>query len=197
MKEKNGANKVGINPWEGKNHPRGAAGKPSWNSGLTKDTDARVAKNGNKVSDYYAKAGGSFTGKKHSKETRRKMSKQKAALYATGWEPICGRCKKYEYISPIAGTIKVDGTWELKVAYYLDSLGVSWVRNKTRFQYVRPDGRTATYQPDFYVETWKSYLEIKGYETELDRAKWSQFNEPLLVWKKKEIQNLGNVSTGC
>jgi hypothetical protein len=33
-------------------------------------------------------------------------------------------------------------------------------------------------------------VEVKGYETEKDRAKWKQFPFKLLVVKKQEIQDL-------
>lgn len=123
-------------------------------------------------------------------EKRRKISEHIKMRYASGWEPTCGRCKKYNYYSPIAGEIKVDGTWELKVARYLDTINVSWQRNKKRFDYIRPNGVKSTYQPDFYIKDWNCYIEVKGYETDLDRAKWSQFPEKLQVWRKKEINNL-------
>jgi hypothetical protein len=32
---------------------------------------------------------------------------------------------------------------------------------------------------------------VKGYETDLDRLKWSQFTEKLIVWKKDELFKLG------
>lgn len=137
---------------------------------------------------------GTFKGKTHSVETKLIMCQQKNALYQSGWEPTCGRCKKYDYESSIAGKIKVDGTWELKVAKYLDFIGVEWNRNKKRFSYLKKDGRLSTYQPDFYIKTWGTFLEVKGYETELDKLKWSQFKEPLIIWKRKEIENLENVS---
>lgn len=115
------------------------------------------------------------------------MSLKKKELYASGWEPTCGRCKKYDYVSPIAGVIKVDGTWELATAQYLDSLNVIWSRNKKRFDYIKPNGIPSTYQPDFYVEDWKCYIEVKGYERDLDKAKWSQFPDKLIIWKKDKI----------
>lgn len=123
-------------------------------------------------------------------EKKRKISESIKLRYASGWEPTCGRCKKYDYESPIAGKIKVDGTWELKVAKHLDELNVHWIRNKKRFDYIKPDGSKSTYQPDFYVKDWDIYLEIKGYETELDRAKWKQFPEKLQVWYKDKIDKL-------
>ena len=125
-----------------------------------------------------------------------KLSNILKARYANGWESTAGRCKKYNYNSPIAGIVSLDGTWEIIAATYLDSLGVEWVRNKERFNYVRPDGKDATYQPDFYVATWDMYIEVKGYETVLDRAKWSQFPHTIQVWKRDKIEECGRLTVG-
>lgn len=151
---------LGKTPWN--------RGLPAWNRGLP----------------------GTFTGKTHSDETKQKMSESKNELYASGWECKAGRCPKYDYSSPIAGEIKVDGSWELIFCKYADAAGLTWRRNKTRFTYIKPDGKSSTYQPDFYVDDWKSYVEVKGYETELDKAKWSQFVEQLRILRKKEISEL-------
>ena len=113
--------------------------------------------------------------------------------YEAGWMPKAGRCKKITYESPIAGIVLVDGTWELAVAKWLDSKGYAWRRNTTRFPYINLKGTLSHYTPDFFVEELGGYLEIKGYETELDRCKWAQFSEPLTVWKKKELEFIGGV----
>ena len=160
-------------------HPRGATGKSPWNKG--KPLPYEVGTKGKP---------GTFSGKKHSDESKKKMSLKIIERYENGWEPKAGRCKKYDYESTIAGKIKVDGTWELIFCKYLDAKGLTWARNKKRFPYIRPDGVVATYQPDFYVEDWKTYVEVKGYETALDRAKWVQFPEPLKVLRRKEIGEL-------
>lgn len=110
--------------------------------------------------------------------------------YANGWQPKCGRCPKYEYNSPIAGKIKVDGSWELKVCEYLDNLKVSWNRNKKRFTYINLEGTESTYCPDFWVESWQKYIEVKGYKTDLDDCKWSQFKEPLEIWDQSKLEEL-------
>lgn len=132
----------------------------------------------------------SFYGKRHSSETKIKMSLSRKTLYESGWEAVAGRCKKYDYVSPIAGAIKVDGTWELAVCKYFDKMKFKWERNKRRFHYIKPDGNNATYQPDFYVYDWQSYVEVKGYETELDRCKWSQFIESLKIFKIEDIKQI-------
>lgn len=133
---------------------------------------------------------GTFTGKKHTDITKYKMSENIKMRYVQGWESTAGRCKKYNYKSPIAGEIKVDGSWELIFCKYADLNKLNWKRNTKRFKYVKPNGITASYLPDFYVEDWESYVEIKGYETDLDKAKWEQFPEKLIIYRKKEIGEL-------
>ena len=110
--------------------------------------------------------------------------------YEQGWMPRAGRCKKIKYHSPVAGDITVDGTWELLVAKHLDTLNILWGRNTKRFQYIDTNGKCRHYTPDFWVDTWSTYIEVKGYETELDRCKWSQFPAKLQVWKKDIISKL-------
>jgi hypothetical protein len=81
--------------------------------------------------------------------------------------------------------VLLDGTWEVAVANWLDENLYTWKRNTNRFSYLNLKGNVSHYTPDFWVTEFNSYLEIKGYETSLDRCKWSQFSEPLIVWKKK------------
>lgn len=97
-------------------------GYTPWNTGLTK-ADPRIRDMTDKAQATMVERGSGWKGYEgHSLEIRQQMSEKKNALYATGWEPICGRAKKYDYESPVAGKIKVDGTWELIVAKHLDSL---------------------------------------------------------------------------
>ena len=135
---------------------------------------------------------GFFLGKKHSDKTKHQMSETAKMRYADGWECKAGRCPKYDYSSPIAGDIKVDGSWELIFCKYADAKKLKWNRNKVRFNYVKPDGKESTYQPDFYVDEWDAYVEVKGYETDLDKSKWEQFpkNLKLKILRKKEISEL-------
>lgn len=166
----------------------------SWNKGLTKDDTPQLARSEDLRAHLKKVVTGLASTPEKEIERCNKIRLKINERYKSGWESTAGRCKKYDYTSPIAGNIKVDGTWELRVARYFDSLGVVWKRNKTRFSYIKPDGTPSTYQPDFFIEDWNTYLEIKGYETELDRCKWAQFNEPLLVWKKREIRKIINNS---
>ena len=63
--------------------------------------------------------------RQHTLETKNKMREGMLKRYEAGWEPKCGRALKLDYYSPIAGQIKVDGSWELAVAKYLDTANVT------------------------------------------------------------------------
>jgi len=83
------------------------------------------------------------------------------------------------------------GSWELAYAMYLDDNSIKWVRNKDSFSYVF-DGKERRYTPDFYLIDNDEYVEIKGYKTEKDDAKWSQFpnHRKLVVLMQSELQEM-------
>jgi hypothetical protein len=128
--------------------------------------------------------------KTHSEEFKIKQRVRIINRYESGWMPKAGRCKKYKYVSEIAGEVYLDGTWELAVAKWLDENQYNWKRNTKRFQYINLKGTISHYVPDFWVEEFNSYIEVKGYETKLDRCKWSQFSLPLIIWKKTELKKM-------
>lgn len=163
--------------------------KPSWNAGLTKDSNEIVRESSLKISK--SMMGKSFITDEGRKALSKAVSENLKSRYASGWLSGGGRCRKIQYDSPVAGTVFLDGTWEEKVAIYLDSLGVKWKRNTKRFEYVHPNGKNATYCPDFWVEDWECFIEVKGYETEVDRAKWKCFPHRLEIWKHDKIKTLG------
>jgi hypothetical protein len=97
-----------------------------------------------------------------------------------------GRCKSITHISPIAGEVKLNGSWEQKYAFWLDENNIKWIRNTKSFPY-EFEGKVRKYYPDFYLVDENRYIEIKGYETDKDRAKWSQFKNTLTVLKRNEL----------
>ena len=82
--------------------------------------------------------------------------------------------------------------WELAYAIWLDEQNIVWERNKDRFEYIY-QGKKHYYTPDFYLPDTKEYVEVKGYATGKDYAKWKQFpkNLKLIVLKKKQLNDLG------
>jgi hypothetical protein len=163
--------------------------KSVWNKGLTKNTNSILKKISE---DFIEKYKDSKKIHKHTNETKRILSEKMNERYSTGWESTAGRCQKIKYNSEIAGEVLLDGYWELEVTKYLDSINVIWERNKKRFSYFNTiKNKNSSYCPDFFIKDWNAYLEIKGYETELDKIKWEQFPEVLLVWKKEKLRELG------
>lgn len=68
-------------------------GNIPWNKGLTADTDERVDRSRITLKESYASGKIIYTFRKHTQETKQKLSKIKKELYMSGWEPTCGRCK--------------------------------------------------------------------------------------------------------
>jgi hypothetical protein len=131
---------------------------------------------------------------KHTEEFKLKQRDRIIARYEAGWMPKAGRCKKYKYDSPTAGEVYLDGTWELAVAKWLDKKQYNWKRNTKRFQYTNLKGTISHYVPDFWVEELNSYVEVKGYKTDRDIAKWNYFPKQLTVIQKQDIIQINNNS---
>ena len=127
------------------------ANNDPWNKGKT----------GVQVSPMKGKPG-SFLGRKHSSETKQKIS-EKLSINNKG-----GRAKWYD----VAGQ-RVQGTWERDIALKLEELKIKWVKLKTNrdtLTYVM-QGKLRSYTPDFYLEDYGVYLEVKGFWWGNDKEK--------------------------
>ena len=101
----------------------------------------------------------------------------------------CGKCKWIQYTNNRGIVCNLQGTWELKFAKFLDSKNVNWERNKIGYKYSY-NSKDYSYFPDFVLVDVNIFIEVKGYEIDRDKAKWSQFPFTLLVVKKKEMKDL-------
>jgi len=81
--------------------------------------------------------------------------------------------------------IKFQGKWELEFYQYCKSNGIQIERSNEWFEYEWNGIRK--YFPDFYLRDKNLYIEVKGYETERDLAKWSSFPKQLKVIRKDDI----------
>lgn len=188
--EKDKNKKIGKNPFKSIESQRAQKGKVPWNKGLKKETNNILANAAKKSSQTNIKRNKTYKFN-HTENTKKVIKQAIINRYANGWQSTsCGRAKSYPYDSPIAGVITLTGTWEVAFAQALDKTGINWSKNKKRFDYIKPDGIEATYLPDFYIDEWQTYVEIKGYETDLDKAKWSYFTDPIIVIRKKEVFQL-------
>lgn len=96
-----------------------------------------------------------------------------------------GRTKQIEHDG-----LKFQGRWELDFYLWAKKEGLYPQRNTKGFSYNWNGERT--YFPDFYIACLDAYIEIKGYETDRDRAKWDQFPKKLLVIKEQQIRAIKN-----
>lgn len=167
-------------------------GHKAWNKGLTKDTDERVSRGAEtfkkhvlegKVKLRYGNLNSSST-----QEVKDKISKTCLMRSAEGrWHKSLAKDMHYSY-----NGVDLDGTWELSYAIYLDENKILWNRCSERFPY-EMDGKVHFYTPDFYLIESDIYVEIKGYQTDKDILKWSQFpkDKKLVILKYKELKELG------
>ncbi len=101
---------------------------------------------------------------------------------------VSGRVKTYD-TSDSNGPTKVKGQWELKLATWLNDNNIRWTNNIDPFLYFWNDN-WHLYFPDFLLLDYDVLIEVKGYETDRDLAKWKSVTKKLIVLKKKEILSL-------
>lgn len=105
-----------------------------------------------------------------------------------------GRCKWYQFDSAVNnGIVKVQGTWELRVANCFEKQGLPWRtnHNRDRFAYIDINGVERTYCPDFWQDD--TYVEVKGYadvNTQHKLAAVQLHGVPLKVLYWKDIKDL-------
>lgn len=163
-----------------------------WNKGLTKHTDIRVKIMGDSIS----KSQTGKVGKKHTEESKRKISEYKT-LNNRG-----GKCKWFTYVKKNNDTFSVQGTWELKFCEVLDFLDKNWIKiginNKEySLKWFDKNKKEHLYTPDFYSPKENKFYEIKGYMRESDIYKMKQVfiknpNINLEIVYKKELINYCN-----
>lgn len=161
-------------------------GLVAWNKGLTKETCESIKKG----SDTYKKhlAAGLIIpaqlGKPISKEVRKKISDSCLQHSREGtWHKSLAKNAHCNYKG-----IDFDSSWETAYAKYLDTNHILWERCKDRFLY-KYQNKNHYYTPDFYLLNMQEYVEIKGYATGKDYAKWKQFpkKNKLIILRGKDL----------
>jgi hypothetical protein len=166
-----------------------------------KDKQKEIAKNrGNKnqwsdpnyeMSDETRKKLSESTKRQNANESNETREKRKATIankVKNGeWHVSLAKDHHYNYKN-----VDLHGKWELNYAMWLDKNSISWQRCKDSFSYVY-EGKTRRYTPDFYLPESDEYVEIKGYKTDKDDAKWSQFPKyrTLKVLLEEDLKTMG------
>lgn len=99
-----------------------------------------------------------------------------------------GRCKVIEKHGQ-----KFIGQWEVDFYEWCLNNNVPCIRPNIGFPYSL-NGNQHTYFPDFYLPLHEVWVEVKGYKTEKDIAKWNNFPLQLVVIEKNEIKQIRNGS---
>ena len=129
---------------------------------------------------------GTFTGKKHTAESKQKIS-EKLSINNKG-----GRAKWYM----VAGQ-NVQGTWERNIATKFEQLGICWIKlktNKDTLKYKMGE-KFRSYTPDFYLPDYDMYVEIKGFWWGNDKEKMrivldTYPNKNIAVVEKDEYEEI-------
>lgn len=175
-----------IRDMSGANNPR--YGKPGVNQHTKAKSEGRVIVVSKETREKLSIAN---TGLKWSDERKAEFSKimlevvkNNPDLYSAS--NVSGRVKTYEFQG-----MKFKGTWELKVADALSKMGIKYTNKLTPIEY-EYNNSTHLYFPDFYLEDFDLYIEVKGYKRDRDLCKWNALKN-LIILEQAEINDLENV----
>lgn len=168
---------------EGKNHNPNLGYLPgtrqAWNKGLTKESDYRIKKIGESLSEKI-KTGEIipyWRGKHLSQKTRDLLSK-----VSGGYRINSGHGKSGWYKNIYCGS-----SYELAWVIYNLEHNIKFERNMTGFDYMFED-RNHKYYPDFKIND--VYIEIKGFKRNNDDAKWKYFPHELKILFKSDLKEM-------
>lgn len=119
-----------------------------WNVGLTKNTDSRVASSARKTAQSLI---GLNKGMKHTAVSKLNMSK---GCLASKHQRVCKKSVLYN-------GVKLDSSYELRLARLLDKHNIRWVR-PSPLKWVDSAGKVRHYFPDFYLPDKNIYLDPKN-----------------------------------
>lgn len=178
--------------------------KSNPNRKIRKPSYGMLGKTGKKSINQYIKG----TAKPISDETRKKLSESATRSNLERWKDPANREKQsvsmkravannpQSYSSSNRGRVKeitynglkFQGAWELDFYKWCERNDIVCHRNIKGFQYTWNGNRT--YFPDFYLPKFDVYVEVKGYKTDRDDAKWRDFTHKLKIIFKEDIYKI-------
>ena len=161
-----------------------------WNKGLTKDTDDRVKAQGETFHNRYENGEIKVWCEGLTKDTDERIKQYASKISETISSKIedsdwhCQTKKRIEYKDDV-----FDSDWEFEFVKFLDVHNIKWIRKISPFIYIYENSEHR-YFPDLYLPDYDLYIEIKGYCTEKDKAKWDQFDKKLDIYFLKDLKEL-------
>jgi hypothetical protein len=165
----------------------------AWNKGLTKDEHPSLARASETQKRKIASGEITFKGTPHTPEVRSKISKARSEFLSRRGNGGFSDVKWYRRKDSYGNECSLRGTWEVKVADWLDENNYLWTRHFSLFY---NDGEIVrTYSPDFFVQDLNVVIEVKGYFSSKDKQKMLYVqeqnpNHKYVILAKKEIDNL-------
>jgi hypothetical protein len=95
------------------------------------------------------------------KENRIRSSEITIKLHQEG-RLKSGYTKNYKYLTSNGREYIVQGSYELAFIKWLDTNNLTFRCHEDRIQYTSADGTIHYYLPDFYVDSWNSYVDVKS-----------------------------------
>lgn len=169
-------------------------GHPAWNKGLTKYDDPRIAKYVNTYKEnlklgkikHWALGLTKENDERINKIANKTKETIKEKINQNNWHISFSKVRTQMYKG-----IKMMGCWEVEFAKLLDNKNIKWLYTTDKFDY-RYNQEIHKYNPDFYLPEFDTYIEIKGYPTKRDYAKWSTSNiKNLNIFFGDDLLNLG------
>lgn len=108
-----------------------------------------------------------------------------------------GKCKWYEHNDWQGNSWKVQGTWELAYAKYLDAKQINYKAHRDRFAFIDTEGNERSYYPDFLLIDENVYIDIKNdYHYQLSKEKFKSIRKSnpdldLKILLKEDLYILG------
>jgi hypothetical protein len=187
MRAKNNLLRRGQDPFAGRVHPRGMAGKVAWNRGKTWDAmySPQVVESQRRRSATWIRAVGEALASAPERERARraKLSMIAKERGLGGYERGSGRGKKGWYRG-----FWCDSTYELAFVVWALDHEIPFERNLELFPY-EYEGRVLHWMPDFLLADG-TYIEIKGYLTDQARAKFEYFLRQLMIFTRAELSRM-------
>ena len=160
-------------------------GRTAWNKGLTKETDERLANQGKKFHERYHGKTGLWFGKKHSEETKRKISETQKKNYAGKSRYIPVQEHRKSYAEQYFDVIFADAQKQFPVDRY--RLDYAWPDTKT---YIEVDGEQHYTEEGLKHDNERTQvLEALGWSCK-KRIRWSEYQKLNEDEKKAFIESL-------
>jgi len=162
-------------------------GRKAWNKGLTKETDIRIKEGSEKLSDRY-KSGELISANKGRFKTQEEKDKISKTQLGNDYQRVCK--KTVEYTCKDGSIVKLDSSWEVRLAKLLDENSIKWIRPKS-IPWIDKKGIKHNYFPDFYLLDYDVFLDPKNdYVIETQKEKLLALSEQydnIIIMKEKDI----------